>query len=82
MITGRLENWKTDPHLSILWGDCYDDVHKRWEDGTWIHTSYVKGLYEMDLREGDKIITRNSVYLLGKPYDKISWGEGGKGWQF
>ena len=81
MITGRLENWEIDPSLSIIWGHCYDDVRGRWEDGTWIHTSHVDKLYEMDLKEGDKIVTRNSTYLLGKQYIGIVWGEGAKGWQ-
>jgi hypothetical protein len=64
--TGRLENWDPDPIFSIIWGDIYDDVHKRWEDGTRIHTSKVPNMRYTSLEEGDIVETLNSIYLLGE----------------
>ena len=67
-ITGRLEGWHQDnvfPH--IIWGNLFDDVHKRWREGTRIHTSNVKTPRE-EWAEGKVVTTLNSRYLLGKPY--------------
>lgn len=71
-ITGRLEGWTVQHHPDvaeyIIWGVVYNDVHHRFPDGTCIHTSGVdKALHPVEeLREGDAIKTRNSVYQLGK----------------
>lgn len=63
----RLENWYKDSLYNILWGNIYNDPAKRWAEGTRIHTSSIKGLHKMELKEGDTVTTRNSVYKLGKP---------------
>lgn len=62
-VTGRLENWVYDPIWRVFWGHLYDDVHKRWSDGTWIHTSHCP---KPDAKEGDIVTTLNSRYLLGE----------------
>lgn len=66
-ITGILEGWRIDSVFTIVWGFIYGDTKKRFRDGTWIHTSDVKGIRSMNLKEGDIIETRNSFYKLGKP---------------
>lgn len=43
---------------SVFTGEIYDDVNKRWPDGTSIRTSMV------DRVEGDLVYTRNSVYKI------------------
>jgi len=66
-ITGRLENWAREQVTRkefIIWGDVYDDIHERWRDGQWIHTSGIKN---RKCKEGDVVTTRNSAYLLGRP---------------
>lgn len=65
-ITGRLENWHWDMYFKIIWGNIYDDINKRFVDGTWIHTSDIEG--QKECKEGDIVKTRNSSYLLGKHY--------------
>jgi hypothetical protein len=65
-VTGRLENWSIDPRVNVVWGNCYDDVHKRWRNGTRIHTSLVLTA-KVCIVEGAIISTLNSTYLLGKP---------------
>lgn len=67
IIDARLDNWYKDGLYNILWGDIYNDVNRRWPDGTRIHTSSIKGLHKMNLKEGDTVTTLNSKYLLGKP---------------
>lgn len=73
-ITGRLENWVYDSLWNVVWGNCYDDIHKRFRDGEWIHTSDIpttrNGRTGSTLKEGDIIKTLNSTYLLGKPQVK------------
>lgn len=77
-ITGRLEDWAVDPRKFaedteiIIWGFCYEDIHSRFRDGTQIHTSGIKlADYPIDeLKEGMVVKTRNSTYLLGKPFIK------------
>jgi hypothetical protein len=64
-VTGRLENWWFDELNHVYWGNLYDDVRKRWADATFIHTSMC---HFPNAKEGDIIKTRNSTYLLGKPY--------------
>lgn len=60
-FTGRLEGWVKDDHYNIIWGFVYDDVHKRFRDGTWIHTSSI-----VEQKKGS-VKTLNSLYKLGKP---------------
>ena len=66
-VTGRLENWHVSmPAITgevMIWGDVYDDVNNRFNDGTYIHTS---GCESKEYSEGDIVTTRNSTYLLGK----------------
>ncbi|MGL1886294.1 MAG: hypothetical protein OCD76_07245 [Reichenbachiella sp.] len=67
-VTGRLEDWYRSQPASyedefMIWGDCYDDIHKRFPDGMVIHTSGIKN---REVKEGDVVKTRNSTYLLGK----------------
>ena len=66
-VTARLENWYTDPLWRIIWGDCYDDSKKRFEDGWRIHTSSIPDFAKNNKkwRKGSKVKTLNSVYLLG-----------------
>ena len=59
-ITATLKNaliYRIGKH-SVLTGDIYGDVHKRWPDGSHIRTSLV------DRVEGDLVYTRNSVYKI------------------
>lgn len=62
-VTGLLENWS--PFGYAMTGEIHDDKNKRFDDGTTIRTSTVQGDMT-NLKEGDKIETRNSTYLLGK----------------
>ncbi len=69
-ITGTLENWKYDPLLHVIWGNCYGDIRSRFVDGTYIHTSHIttnhrKGFKDNPPNEGDIIHTLNSYYKLG-----------------
>lgn len=66
-ITGRLENWSWDPIFRVIWGHLYDDVHRRWGDGQYIHTSNVTSHDRSNTVEGVIISTLNSTYLLGRP---------------
>lgn len=63
--TARLESWIYDSQRKIFWGYIYDDVRKRFRDGTYIHTSFCPS---PQARGGDTISTLNSTYLLGKPF--------------
>ena len=71
---GLLENWFLNG--SIVHGKIYNDRKKRFEDGRSIHTSTIVEASATELAEGVIIETRNSVYLLGKPY-KVTKVEGG-----
>ncbi len=62
IITGRLENWYNDPNHKIIWGNLYNDIHKRWHDGTRIHTSKIIS------QSSTHVKTLNSYYELGEPY--------------
>jgi len=62
-VTGRLENWYVAN--GVVWGNLHDDVRKRWDDGEHIRTSTVQGS-TTNLKEGEVVKTRNSLYLLGK----------------
>lgn len=65
IITGRLEGWSRDKKYKIIWGFVYDDIHKRFRDGTWIHTSKIVTLTKT------KVKTLNSIYKLGTPFNKL-----------
>lgn len=67
-ITGRLEGWYWDDEYDIIYGYLYDDVKERWWDGARMHTSYIND--GRNQKEGDVVTTLNSVYLLGKPFEK------------
>lgn len=65
VFTGRLENWVVTPlgtKGSIVWGDLYEDVNKRWCEGENIRTSLI---IEINEAEG-WVQTRNSLYKLGQ----------------
>jgi hypothetical protein len=65
-ITGTLENWRVkfiNDEEMIIWGNLNGDIHKRWREGQYIHTS---GIAVRGVKEGDVVTTRNSVYKLGK----------------
>jgi len=66
-VTGRLENWHVSMPIVtgevMIWGDVYEDIRNRFNDGTYIHTS---GCESKKYVEGDVVTTRNSTYLLGK----------------
>ena len=65
-ITGTLENWyikQVTNEEFIIWGEIYNDVHKRFDDGTFVHTSGIKN---RKVKDGDIVNTRNSIYKLGK----------------
>lgn len=69
-VTGRLENWFLDKATKkefIIWGNVYEDVHERFPDGFFIHTSGIK---HRKVSEGVVVETRNSSYLLGKPREE------------
>jgi hypothetical protein len=67
MVTAKLNRWYVSQNKQVLLGTIESDSRNRWEDGTFIRTSHVEGLKKMELKEGDKVVTRNSTYLLGKP---------------
>lgn len=73
MVTGRLENWYWATNANVIWGNLYDDIHKRWNPGTLIHTSLVQFPTNGLCGEGDVIRTLNSHYLLGK--EKVYFNE-------
>ena len=62
MQTNLLKNWSIVPinNGCVITGEVYNDIKKRWEDGTLIHTSRV---LKIDFVNG-VVETRNSVYHL------------------
>jgi hypothetical protein len=59
-VTGELRNCEVAVYngFIIVWGNCYNDSHKRFDDGRWIHTSYIRST-------GPGVVnTRNSVYKV------------------
>lgn len=62
MQTNLLKNWSIVPINKgcVITGEVYNDIKKRWEDGTLIHTSRV---LKIDFVNG-VVETRNSVYHL------------------
>ena len=71
-ITGTLENWTYDQLYNVVWGNVYNDIHNRFPDGGWIHTSDIPGQRNNQkvFKEGDIVKTLNSSYKLGKPHQK------------
>ena len=67
--TGRLENWRFDANNGVLWGNLFNDTRQRWEEGAYIHTSYVKAQV---FNEGDVVQTLNSSYLLGQQQQEVA----------
>lgn len=63
-IEGRLENWYR--FNGQVCGNIFNDKKLRWPDGYPICTSTVTS---KDLKEGDLIKTKNSIYLLGKKHN-------------
>ena len=56
----RLENWTVESYGDnlYLWGFVYD--HPSCHDGQHVQTTAIKG------RQGECIVTKNTVYTLGK----------------
>lgn len=69
--TARLEVWSYDPVWKCFWGWVFDDVHKRWANNTYIHTSHCP---IPNAKKGDVIQTRNNTYLLGEPSGFVKKG--------
>lgn len=72
-ITGRIEGWRLDSETwegyTVIRGYIYDDKRGfEFRDGNTIRTSDIACPIE-DCVEGALIKTRNSLYLLGKPYE-------------
>lgn len=67
--TGELRNCEVvnyNGHI-IVWGHCYNDSKQRFEDGRWIHTSYIKSTEEGVVK------TRNSTYKVDQEtLDKVN----------
>ena len=61
----RLENWVVV--RNTMYGSIHGDTRGKWKDGHLIKTSTIQNMRN-NFKEGDKAETRNSVYLLGKPY--------------
>ena len=62
MITNYIKNWRIEKIRDsvIIFGEIYNDIKKRFADGTEIHTSKV---LKADFVNG-VVETRNSVYHL------------------
>lgn len=64
-ITAELRQWKYLPKSKIIWGQVFDDVRGRWNDGSRIHTSSVQEIIAHPTKSGYKVArTLNSYYLL------------------
>lgn len=65
--TVHIENWRElfagtgGSDATILTGNVLD--HPRFASGTFVYTSRVLG------KEGNRVETRNTIYILGKPAD-------------
>jgi hypothetical protein len=65
--TGRLENWGLTDDKKNLFGNIFEDAKERFTDGQYIKTTPQFGNMDLDdLKEGDLVVTKSSVYLLGK----------------
>lgn len=61
-----LKRWYYDPLFNVYWGFIYNDVKKRFRDGTWIHTSSIPDKKDRDKKRGGVYIkTLNTTYILG-----------------
>ena len=66
---GVLTNWIIDPMgRGVLWGEIFGDKKERFNDGSWIHTSYMEPDVISGAKEGIVVRTLNSAYLLGAPH--------------
>lgn len=66
-ITGTLENWKYSKMFpKSLEGLVYNDIRRRFGDGTFIITSTLTKLDE----KNNLAYTLNSLYRLGAPYQE------------
>ena len=65
---GVLHRWRYDPSYHVVWGMIEGDTKGRFDDWTWIHTSWLRHKKEevAAFKEGDIISTRNSKYKLGE----------------
>ena len=61
VITGVLKNWTYDG--TCLIGSIYNDINGRFQDGTFIRTSYVTD-DESAIIDNGIVRTRNSIYAL------------------
>ena len=62
-----LDEWGMDcDEYMIVLGDVFDDSKRRFFDGQDIKTSLLDHK-KCDIREDGIVVTRNSVYKLGKP---------------
>lgn len=61
-VTGRLEGWWKDERHPIIWGYIYDDIHGRFRNGSYIHTSQIVEQTPTHVK------TLNSYYKLGRPH--------------
>jgi len=59
----RLENWRIIPLYGrmILYGEIYDDITNRFEDGTFIRSSIIESVNV----KSHTVSTMNTVYELG-----------------
>lgn len=66
MITNYIKNWKIEKvgNSVVIFGEIYNDIKKRFPDGTEIHTSKV---LKIDFINGI-VETLNSVYHLELDY--------------
>lgn len=66
--TARLHDWYRSHQGKIFCGRIFDDVKKRWPNGTLIHTSDVKEI--QDHPTYYLVFTQNSIYELPKDYER------------
>ena len=63
-VTAELRNWTYDVDNNIYWGNIYNDLYRRWKDGTTIVTSKV--LSRLEFENSFIIITAHNVYRCYK----------------
>jgi hypothetical protein len=63
---GLLEEWAIVDmgDFKVVYGYLYYDRKERFRDGEWMTTSRIVGIPD-ELKQGDKVYTENSVYVLG-----------------
>jgi len=66
-VTGTLNNWAYSKKQNVIAGYIFNDINKRFPDGTLIQTSKLKpmSMQVSSPAEGVIISTTNSKYLLG-----------------